>query len=190
MRGNTKNEVSVMVEEVLVQMLLEAGGGEVLDGQDLDLARAAAAWAVQDAGWQLHLNNSFFVEVQALSFWILLVRATQTLDIRVRLSDQPGWQTHSRHHVAHLGHALEVLVAEGMLPARFAPAGRRALEDYATALDRASARLHQLADQAADPDAVRYGRHQPQEMRIRAGALAEAAEQARGFLRPDLTAVT
>jgi len=179
-----------MLEKVLVEMLRDAGGGEVLDPADEDLARAAARWAEQ-AGWQLHLHNSFFFEVQALlSVWILLVRSTQTLEIRVRLSDQPGWETHARHRIAHLGHGLEVLVAEGLIPARYSPVGHRALAEFATAIDRVAGQFGRLADETTPAEIEEFGKHYPWEMRIRSATLHQVADQARAFPHGALAVTT
>lgn len=174
-----------MAEDLLVQMLLEVGGGAVADERDVDLARAAAAWATAH-GWQLHLHNSFFFEVDALAFWILANRVEQVLEIRTRLAPGKGWLVHARHRIAHLGHGLDVLAAEELLPPQFSPLGRRALFGFAEALDRAATEVGRLADEVSDAELAEYGNHYPWEMRIRAAVMNRAADQARAFPRAEL----
>lgn len=177
----------MMTEDTLVQMLLEVAGGAVTDERDIVLARSAARWAHRH-GWKLHLHNSFFIELQALSWWILAVRAEQLLEIRVRLEPGQGWLTHSRHQIADLGHGLNVLAAERLIPARFCTLGREALEDYAEAIDRGAAEMAGLADLPGA--AAAEGDHYGWEMRIRAATLNQAADQARAFPRSELAVMT
>jgi hypothetical protein len=174
------------MEDALVQMLLEVAGGAVEDERDIVLARAAAAWAARNTGWQMHLHNSFFFEVQTLSFWILANRGEQALEIRTRLAPGHGWLVHARHRIAHVGHGLDVLASEGLLPGRFSTLGRQALEDYAEALDRGAARIFQEANRVdgGQDDAAQAG------MRIRCLVMHQVAEQARAFPRTELAVMT
>jgi hypothetical protein len=179
--NTTSAPETTMAEDALVQMLLDVAGGTVADERDVVLARAAARWASTHAGWRLHLCNSFFVEVETLSWWILAVRAEQLLEIRVRLGPGLGWHTHAQHHIAHLGHGLDVLAAEELLPARFSTLGRLALEDFAESLDRgATAMCRRPAPGDEDPDIFAW------EMKIRAAVMNRAADQARAFPRSEL----
>lgn len=175
-----------MAEDALVQMLLEAAGGSVTDDRDVALARAAARWATEQAGWKLHLFNSFFFEVEALSFWILLNRTEQVLEIRTRLAPGKGWLVHARHRIDNLGQGLDVLAAEGLLPDHFAPIGRRALERYAAAMDRAASELAAQADAVTAAEIAEYGDHYSWELLIRAATMNRAADQARAFRRDDM----
>jgi hypothetical protein len=124
-----------MTEDVLVQMLLELGGGIVRDERDVELARAAGRWAAASGSWVLHLSNGFFFEIETLTFWIRANRREQVLEIQVKLA-AGGWQIHARHQIAHLGHGLDVLAAEDLLPPRFSTLGRRALDAHAGVLWR------------------------------------------------------
>lgn len=175
-----------MAEDTLVGMLLEVAGGQVDDERDIELARAAARWATEHAGWKLHLHNSFFVEYETLSFWILAVSSTQVLEIRTRLAAGRGWLTHARHEIAHVGHGLDVLAAEGLLPARFCTLGRRALDDYAEAMDRAASEFWRRAQEVTPDEIAEYGEVYPHEMRVRAATMNRAADQARAFPRAEL----
>lgn len=130
-----------MAEDALVQMLLEMAGGVVADDRDIELARSAARWATEVAGWQLRLHNSFVFEREGMHFWVFGNRVEQILEIRVRLVEGGAYRAHVRHRIAHLGHGLDVLAGEDLIPARFCTLGRRALEDHAEALDRAAMRL-------------------------------------------------
>lgn len=171
---NTKNGENAMAEDTLVQMLLEAADGAVADDRDVELARAAARWATEVAGWQLHLHNGFVFDRDALAYWVRHNVTEQVLEIRVRIDGvRPTYRTHARHHIAHLGHGLDVLASEHMIPARFCTLGRRALEDHAEVLERAAARL--WAETAELPDADRASRLD------RALGLVDAAESARRF---------
>jgi hypothetical protein len=174
-----------MAEDALVAMLLEVAGGQVAGERDVKLARAAARWATEYAGWKLHLYNSFFFEVEAVGFWILANRSEQVLEIRTRLAGGRGWLTHARHRIAHLGQGLDVLAAEGLLPARFSTLGQRALDDYADALDRGASTLAGMAEEDAGE-----GEHYRWEMLIRAATMNRAADQARAFPRAELAVMT
>lgn len=144
-----------MTEDLLVQMLLELGGGIVRDERDVELARAAGRWAVESGGWVLHLNNGFFFEIQALTFWILANPREQVLEIQVRLGPGHGWQVHARHRVAHLGHGLDLLAAEELLPPRFSTLGRRALDAHAAVLWRYA--KHLITEHGDDMTDWAYG---------------------------------
>lgn len=164
---NTKNGETAMAEDLLVQMLLDVAGAAVTDDRDIKLARAAARWAEQVAGWRPHLHNSFAFQRHGLGFWVLGDRTEQILEIRVRLADDLPYRTHARHRIAHLGHGLDVLAGEDLIPARFCTLGRRALEDHAEVLDRAAI---QLATGANGPVMMDW-----------ACGLAEAAASARRY---------
>jgi hypothetical protein len=181
-----RNEETGMAEDALVGMLLEVAGGTVVDDRDVELARAAARWATEHAGWKLHLRNSFFFEVDALSFWILVNRIEQVLEIRTRLEPGKGWLIHARHRIGDVGHGLDVLAAEGLLPAQFSTLGRRALADYADAMDETAGNLGALADEVTEAEIAEHGDHYPWEMRIRAATMNRAADQARAFARREL----
>ncbi len=173
-----------MAEDTLVAMLLEVAGGTVADERDIELARAAARWATEHAGWKLHLHNSFFFEVEAVGFWILANRSQQVLEIRTRLAGGRGWLTHARHCIAHLGQGLDILAAEGLLPPRFSTLGQRALDDYAEALDRGASTIAGMAEEDGE------GEHYRWEMLIRAATMNRAADQARAFPRAELAVMT
>jgi hypothetical protein len=170
-----------MAEDALVRMLLDVAGGNVGLQRDVALARAAARWAVQHGGWQLHLNNGFFLEVQTLSFWILANRSEKVLEIRARLAPGKGWLTHARHRIAHLGQGLDVLAAEGLLPAEYSTLGYQALEHYADAMDRAAGEFSRRAQEATTEELAEFGAGYSQEMRIRSATMGQAADQARAF---------
>ncbi len=112
------------------------------------------------------------------------------LEIRTRLAPGRGWLTHARHRIAHVGQGLDVLAAEDLLPARFSTLGRRALDDYAEALDRAAGEFWRLAQQATSAEIAEFGDYYPQEMRIRAATMNRAADQARAFPRGELVVTT
>lgn len=175
-----------MAEDTFVSMLLEVAGGQVADERDIELARAAARWATEHAGWKLHLHNSFFFEVETLQFWILVIRSSQLLEIRTRLAPGRGWLTHAQHRIAHIGHGLDVLAAEGLLPARFSTLGRRALDDYAEAMDRVASEFWRRGQEATADEIAEFGEYYPQEMRTRSATMNRAADQARAFPRAEL----
>lgn len=181
-----KNEVVEMAEDTLVRMLLEVAGGAVADERDVELTRAAARWAHDVAGWRLHLHNGFVFERNGMCFWVLANRPDQVLEIRISSDMRFRWTTHARHRIAHLGHGLDVLAAEDLLPARFSTIGRKALDDYAEALDRAASRLAAMGDEAGPAELAEYGEHYPWEMRLRAAVMNRAADQARAFPRAEL----
>lgn len=177
---NIRNGETTMAEDALVQMLLETAGGAVDDERDVDLARAAARWAQEVAGWQLHLFNSFVFEREGLCFWILGHRTERMLEIRARVAVDGPYRTHVRHRIAHLGHGLDVLAGEGLIPARFCTLGRRSLEDHAEALDRAANEMWRLAHlPGIDEDEC-------WELKIRSATLNMAADRARAFPRGEL----
>jgi hypothetical protein len=91
-----------------------------------------------------------------------------------------------RHRIAHVGHGLDVLAAEDLLPARFSTIGRKALDDYAEALDRAATRFWERATNASRCELAEFGDHYPWEMRIRSATMNRAADQARAFPRAEL----
>jgi hypothetical protein len=181
---NIKNGETTMAEDALVQMLLEVAGGAVADERDVELARAAARWAQKVAGWQLHLHNSFVVEREGLCFWILGNRAEQVLEIRARITADGPYRTHVRHRIAHLGHGLDVLAGEDLIPARFCTLGRRALDDHAEALDRAADELWRLAHLPGVNEGE--GEWYDWELKIRSATLNMAADRARAFPRGEL----
>lgn len=129
-----------MAEDAFVRMLLVAAGGHVTDERDVELARAAGAWAYEH-GWRPYLGDcqGFVCGRNGLEFWVDGASAPDALLILVRLQPGTGWKIHCRYPVANLGHALNVLVAEELLPDRFSTIGRRALEDHAAALERSAA---------------------------------------------------
>lgn len=168
-----------MAEDLMIQTLMQVAGGNVIDQRDIELARAAARWAHASAGWLPHPNGGFTFEREFLHYWILGTDgAGQHLEIRVG----PGggnWHTHLQARIDHVGHALDVLAAEDLIPARFCTLGRRALEDFAAASER-SARV--MADMADDFDADISGDPiEPWELRLRADMLLQAAAQMRAF---------
>lgn len=168
-----------MIESGFVQMLLDVAGGVVEDPRDLELARSAARW-VRHAGWQPHLHNSFVVPGENLQRWVLMVRPVRELQIRVRIGNS-DWYPHITRTIAHVGHGLDVLADEGLLPARLCPIGRRALDDYAEALDRAASAFWRMAEEATEAELAEYGKHYPWEMRLRSATMNRAADQARAF---------
>jgi len=168
-----------MAEDTFVQMLLEVAGGQVADERDVGLARAAARWAVERGHWQAHLSNGFFFEIETLTFWILVNRVEQVLEIRTRLAAGKGWLVHARHRIAHVGQGLDVLATEGLLPPRFSALGRQALDDYAEAMDRAAAEM-------ASGRGFSGSAEDRWEMQIRAVTMNRAADQARAFPRAEL----
>jgi hypothetical protein len=153
-----------MAEDAFVSMLLEVAGGTIVDDSDVDAARAAA-------------------------LWILAYRTQQVLEIRTRLAPGKGWLTHARHQIGDLGHGLDILAAEGLLPAEFSALGRRALGSYAEAMDQAAGQFAALADGVTDDEIAEFGPHYAWEMRIRSATMNRAADQARAFRRSDRLAV-
>lgn len=176
-----------MAEDAFVRMLLEAAGGNVADERDVELARAAGAWAY-DHGWRPYLgeHQGFVCGHNGLEFWVDDVPSRDALMVMARIQPGAGWKAHARYPVAHLGHALDVLAAEGLIPARFSTIGRRALDDYAEALDRAARTFWLMAEGAGAKEIVEYGKYYPQEMRVRSATLNRAADQARAFPRGEL----
>ncbi len=175
-----------MAEDAFVQMLLKAAGGHVDDERDMDLAQAAALWASQPQhGWRPYLQG-FIRGHNGLEFWVDGMVAPEALLILVRLQPGTGWKVHGRYPVAHLGHALDVLAAEGLIPAQFCTIGRRALGNYAEALDRAAGVLSAIGRAATSQEIADYGEFYPREMEIRAAAMNRAADQARAFPRAEL----
>lgn len=168
MQGNTKNGGNEMSEDGFVRMLLEAAGGNVADERDVELARAASTWALSH-GWRPYLGDSqgYVRRRASLEWWVDDAPTRDALMIHVRLQPGTGWKRHGRYPVAHLGHALDLLAVEQLIPARFSTLGRQALEDHAEALQRA-------ARQLVTGDG-------PDGQTVWAAALAEAAESARRF---------
>lgn len=164
----------------MVAMLLEAAAGVIADERDILQARVAARWTRQVAGWRLHLDRGFVFDRNGMQFWVHTDRIYGPgLEIQVRAAGANRWQTHATHRIAHLGHGLDVLAAEDLIPAYLSTLARRALEDYAETLDRSARRLAERADtESAQAD--------PREMRIRAATLNQAAAQARAFPRAEL----
>jgi hypothetical protein len=187
MRRNTKNGGIEMAEDAFVQMLLEAAGGNVADERDVTLARAAGAWAHRN-GWRPYLgaHQGFICGHSGLEFWVDDVPTRDALLVMVRIHPGKSWRSHARYPIAHLGHALDVLAAEGLIPPRFSTIGRRALEDFAEALDRSASKMWQMADQASPAEIEEYGEHYPWDLRIRSAVMNRAADQARAFPRGEL----
>lgn len=168
----------------MVQMLMEVSGGNVLDDRDIALARAAGRWAHSCAGWRPHLHNSFvFQNGAGLHFWVLAVGG-QTLEVRVG-PGQGIWHTHLEVRVDDVGHALNLLAAEGLIPARFSTLGRGVLEDFAESLERSGTVMAELADDFDADQAC-----EPWELRIHAEVLQIVAEQARGFPGAELAVMS
>lgn len=176
-----------MAEDAFVRMLLVAAGGYVTDERDVELARAAGAWAGRN-GWRPYLGDcqGFTCGRGSLEFWIDGVNAPDALLILARLQPGTGWKIHSRYPVANLGHALDVLAAEQLLPARFSTIGRRTLEDFGEALDRGASKLWEMAEQTTPVEIAEYGEHYPWDLRIRSVTMNRAADQARAFPRSEL----
>lgn len=120
-------------EEDFVRMLLEAAGGNVADQRDVELARAAGNWALRN-GWSQYIANGegFICDREGLQFWINDTAARDALMIMVRISPGTGWQVHGRYPVAHVGHALDLLAAEELLPPQFSAIARRVTEASAS----------------------------------------------------------
>ena len=171
-----------MAEEAMARMLLDVAGDRVEDKRDLDLARAAARWATTQGHWQPHLHNGFFFERSGVCFWLLTI-GSQHLELRMRLQAQAPWIQHFSRPVAHLGHALDVLASEGLIPARYSPLTRRVLEDLAAAHECSAQVLAELAgeDDCGVADAWRY--------QVQADTLRNAAESARRFATVPMVAV-
>jgi hypothetical protein len=139
-----------MAEDTLVQMLLEVADGNVVDDRDIDLARAAARWAHEYGKWLPYLNNSFIFQRNGMHFWVVAKRSEQVLEVRASAGRRHRWTVHARHRIAHLGHGLNVLVTEELLPERYSPIGRRALEDHAEVLWRAAKRTSTAGAEMTD----------------------------------------
>jgi hypothetical protein len=187
MRRNTKNGGIEMAEDAFVQMLLEAAAGNVADERDVELARAAGAWAHRH-GWRPYLGAShgFVCGHGGLEFWVDDVPTRDALLVMVRIQPGSGWRSHARYPIAHLGHALDMLATEGLIPPRFSTIGRRALEDFGEALDRSAGKLWEMAEQATLAEIAEYGEHYPWDLRIRSAVMNRAADQARAFPRGEL----
>jgi hypothetical protein len=185
MPRNTKIEVVEMAENGFVQTLLEAAAGNVADERDVELARAASAWAYRN-GWRAHLGAGFVCDCNNLQFRVDSDVERDALTVMVRLRPGPGWKLHARYPIAHLGHALDVLAAEGLIPARFSTIGRRALEDHAEALDRGAAELAMMAELVGPAEIAEFGEHYAGELLVRAAVMNRAADQARSFPRGEL----
>jgi hypothetical protein len=165
-----------MSEDAFVRMLLEAAGGNVVDERDVELARAAARWALKPKNnWRRYLDG-FICGHDGLEFWVQHTPSRDALTVMVRLTPGTGWNQHGRYPVAHLGHALDLLAAEGLLPARFSTIGRRALEDHAEAMSRAARQLIQ----GDSPDG----------QTVWAAALSDAADSARRFAGAELAVMS
>jgi len=191
MRRNTKNGENEMAEDAFVRMLLESAGGNVVDERDVVLARAAAAWALRH-GWRPYLGDhqGFVGGHNGLEFWVDDAPTRDALMILARVQPGTGWKAHGRYPIAHLGHALDVLAAEGLIPARFSTIGQRALEDYAEALDRSASVLGLLAQEVGPAEVAEYGEHYAWELKVRAAVMNRAADQARAFPRAELAVLS
>lgn len=172
-----------MAEDAMVQLLMDISSCTVEDEHDIVLARAAGRWAHAVAGWRPYQHSGFVFEKSGLHFWVL--GANLKLQVRVSPDNKRSWHTHLECRIDHVGHALNVLGAEELLPARFSPMGRRALEDYATCLDRSAAVMRKVAD---DPDCAPTV--EPWELRIKAEALEAAGDQARAFPGAELAVMS
>lgn len=117
-----------MAEDSFVQMLLQAAQGSIEDERDVQLARDAGRWAVTEGGWKLHLHNGFFVPGTTLQRWVLVNRPDNLLTIRVRAAGRKNWVLHDERVVADLGHGLDLLAGEYLIPGRLCPIGRSAVE--------------------------------------------------------------
>lgn len=180
-----------MAEDAFVRMLLEAADGTVADERDIELARAAGRWALSH-GWRPYIGEGqgFVCGHNGLEFWVDDAPSRDALVLMVRIEPGRGWKTHARYPVDHVGHALDLLAAEGLLPARFSTIGRRALDDYAEALDRAATHFWMMAETATAAELAEYGEHYPHEMRVRSATMNRAADQARAFPRAELAVMT
>lgn len=140
-----------MAEDAFVRMLLEAADGTVADERDIELARAAGRWALSH-GWRPYLGDGqgFVCGHNGLEFWVDDAPSRDALVVMVRISPGRGWRAHARYPVDHVGHALDLLAAEGLLPARFSTIGRRALADHAEVLWRAAKRVLDIDDAMFD----------------------------------------
>jgi hypothetical protein len=179
-----------MAEDTMVRMLMEVAGGNVVDDRDIALARAAGRWAHAIAGWQPYPDGGFVFDRGFLSYWVAGTDgAGQYLEIRVG----PGggnWHTHLATRIDHVGHALNILAAEDLIPARFSTLGRQALDDYATASERSAQVMIEMADDFDREDLASAETIEPWELRIRADTLLHAAAQMRAFPGAELAVMT
>lgn len=164
----------------MVRMLMEVAAGNVLDDRDIVLARAAARWAHTSGGWRPHLHNSFVFERNGLHYWVL---ADQALSLEIRVG-QPGiWHPHLRARIDHVGHALNVLAAEELIPARFSTLARAALDDFAEALQRSGAVILETGADLESADEPRW-------LQVQAETLQIVVDQARRFAGVPLAVMT
>jgi hypothetical protein len=135
-----------MVENSFVQMVSDVAGGEVADVRDIALAVAAGQWALDGdtPRWQESGAGGWVIPGNGMDHWVTMDDEFQELVVRVSINGSE-WDIHVSHKIAHIGHALDVLAAEDLIPARFSTLGRRALEDHAEALDRAAAKIWAVA---------------------------------------------
>lgn len=179
-----------MIEDRFVQMLLEAAAGSVADERDLELARAAASWALTH-NWQpvpgtFSAVEGFLIPGEGMDRWIANRGTEPRLVIQVRL-DGGEWCQHVSWPVDSLGHALDLLAAEQLIPARFSTIGRRAVLDHATVLDRAG---DILGDLAREGFYATRDRETELIMEGRISGLHEAALSARRFAHSELAALS
>jgi hypothetical protein len=170
-----------MSEDAMVRLLLEVSGGCVLDDRDTALAQAAARWAHGFGRWRPYDGNGFIYERDGMTYRIM-AGAAQMLEIRVCIGGR-HWVTHLQARIEHLGHGLDLLATEGLLPARFSTLGRRALEDYAQACDRSSKIIAEMSEE------LQQGGLRG-ELQVKAETLALAAEQARSFAGAELAVMS
>jgi hypothetical protein len=179
-----------MTEDSVFQMLMEVAAGTVADERDVELAQAAAAWAARNDHWQPHLHNAFTFTRNGMRFLVTAYGAGQVLEIKVRAEGSPmGWQMHTRSRIAHLGHALNVLATEDLIPARFSTLGRSALDDYSEVCERSARRLWEMAHEPGAGEGEE-GPGYPWELRLRAATLNMAADRAKAFSRAALQVMT
>lgn len=173
-----------MAEDEMVAMLLEAADGVIHDERDIAQARLAARWVREVAGWRVLPSCGFIHERNGMQFWVLTDQAHgPMLQVRARAAGAELWRTHATHRIAHLGHGLDVLAAEELIPAYLSTLGRRALEDYAEAMDRSASTFWEMAENSAG---IIEGENYRWEMKIRSAVMHRAADQARAFPRSEV----
>lgn len=184
MLSNIMSGGHTMSENGFVQMLLEAAGGSIADQRDMELACAGAQWALSH-GWRPYLGayQGYVGGNRGLEFWVNDTPTRDALMVMVRVAPGTAWKVHARYPVAHLGHALDILAAEELIPARFSTIGRRALEGHAEALEGAADTLGDVVRRAYCAD-----RNRDAELvgEARIASLLEAAESARRYAGAEL----
>lgn len=131
-----------MADDLFTRMLMRAAMG---DGDPSSRSDAAAAGVCLTGsgpygGWEFHANTGGFIH-RDKGYGMHAVAEAGELEFVWRAPDG-SWPVRGvAFPITSVRHALDLLVCQNILPARFSTAGRRALQDLAEAHGRFSRQL-------------------------------------------------